>query len=113
MDYNKLTNEELIGLKKEKEKEFRILSFSQFVFYGYTDVALLIEIDQKLKLLDLAKFIAYTCGVTLSDIHGTIKQWNSFMYNRCIKENMLLPMESTFPSTDTVLLEHAMKMEVE
>jgi hypothetical protein len=61
-------------------------------------------------LLGLAKFIAYTCGVNLDDIHGTLKQWNSFMYNRCANENMLLPIESSFPSIDTTLLQHAANM---
>ena len=72
MDYTNLTDEELIGLKAKKKKEFEVLSYDQFIEYGVQDVSLLIELDQKLKLIDLAKFIAFTCGVTMDDIRGTI-----------------------------------------
>jgi len=82
-------------------------SFDKFICYGIQDVIILIDLNNKLKLLDLAKFISYTCGVTLSDIHGTMKQWNSFMYNRCKNEDLLLPLESSFPSNDDFLLKHA------
>jgi len=110
MDYTNLTNEQLIELKTEKKREFETLSYDQFIRYGITDVELLIQIDQKLKLIDLAKFISFTCGVTMDDIRGTIKQWNSYMYNNHLNAGMVLPMEGKFGKTDTVILEHAAKM---
>ena len=110
MDYSKLSNEELLILKKEKEKEFEEVSYSRFIEYGIQDVILLWELDDKLKLLDLAKFISYTCGVNLNNIHGTLLQWNSFMYNRCKDENLILPLESSYPKNDDTLLRHSLTL---
>ena len=84
--------------------------FNTFIEYGIQDVALLIEIDKKLKLIDLAKFISFTCGVTMDNIRGTVVQWNNYMFNNHLNSNMMLPMEGKFGKIDTVLLEHAIKM---
>ena len=87
--------------------EFYREAFDLFIEYGTKDVALLLDLNNKLKLLDLAKFISYSCGVNLSDIHGTMKQWNSFMFNRALNEGLVLPLESHFPDKDMVLPNYA------
>lgn len=80
--------------------------YDNFILYGIQDVALLFELDNKLKLIDLAKYIAYNCGVCLSDVSGTLKQWNSFIYNESINSGFVLPLENTFPENDLVLPKH-------
>jgi len=82
-------------------------NFDLFIEYGVTDVSLLYELDNKLKLIDLAKFIAYHCGVSMDDVRGTIKQWISYVFNEAYKEGNILPLENEFPEKDTVLLEYA------
>lgn len=110
MDYSKLSNEELLKLKDSKKKQFEEAAFSQFIEYGIQDVGLLIEIDQKLKLIDLAKFISYQCGVTMDMIRGTIRQWNSYMFNNHLDKGHVLPLEGNFGKEDTVVMKHALTM---
>lgn len=87
--------------------EFYRKDFNTFIEYGIQDVGLLYELDNKLKLIDLAKYLAYYCGVTMNDVRGTIKQWNSYMFNETAKNGDLLPLNNEFPEKDTVLLEYA------
>ena len=91
--------------------EFYREAFNKFIEYGIRDVELLIEMNQKLKLIDLAQFISYTCGVNMTDIRGTVKQWNNYMYNNHLNNGMILPMEGKFGKTDTVILQHARSMD--
>ena len=103
---NKVQHDEFVDFG-----EFYKQDYNKFIEYGIQDVSLLIEIDRKLKLIDLAKFIAYTCGVTMDDIRGTVKQWNNYMYNNHLNAKMVLPMEGRFGKTDSVILKHASKMD--
>jgi len=80
--------------------------YDNFILYGIQDVALLFELDNKLKLIDLAKYISYNCGVSLSDVSGTLKQWNSFIYNESLNSGYVLPLENAFPENDLVLPKH-------
>jgi len=77
-------------------KDFYQKDLQNFVEYGLKDVQLLVEINKKLKLIELAKFISYTCGVSMPDVMGTVKQWNAFMFNLHKKEREILPLESLF-----------------
>jgi len=84
--------------------EFYKKDFNTFIEYGIKDVNLLVSLDNKLLLLDLAKTIGYICGVTLDDIRGTVKQWNSLMFNTYKEHNMILPLETQFKTNDIELL---------
>lgn len=105
-----------LGVGKVEHDEFTDFgdfyknAFNLFIEYGVKDVELLIELDAKLKLIDLAKYIAYTCGVNFNDVSGTVKQWNSFMYNEFLNVGLVLPVESQFSSKDPTLLMHAANM---
>ena len=85
--------------------EFYINNFNTFIEYGVRDVELLIGLDRKLKLIDLAKMISYETGVTMDMIRGTLAQWNSYMFNNHFKKSHVLPLEGKFDETDTVLLD--------
>lgn len=84
--------------------------FNKFIEYGIQDVILLIELDEKLKLIDLAKTIAYICGVNMDDVRGTVKQWNSYMFNEYLNNNIVLPIENNFDEIDTTIFEHVFAM---
>jgi DNA polymerase elongation subunit (family B) len=88
----------VLGVGKVQKGEYLSLEelylndYDTFVQYGITDVELLIQMDEKLKFIDTAKLIAYTCGVNIYDVFGTLKQWSSFMYNEAMKVNKVLPI---------------------
>jgi len=111
MNLNNLSNRELLKLKEEVKKEFEIKSYDLFIRYGIHDTTILVQLENKIKLIQLAKMISYTCGVNISDVRGTVVQWNTFMYNKYLDEGLLLPLESKFPKIDDTLLIHAMQMD--
>jgi DNA polymerase elongation subunit (family B) len=83
-------------------------NYNLFIEYGIKDVELLIDLENKLKLIELNKIIAYTCGVNYNDVSGTVKQWNSYMYNEYYKEGYILPMKQYFSSDDEYFINWAM-----
>ena len=76
--------------------EFYQKDFNKFYEYGVRDVELMFRLDNKLKLLELAIFIAYMCGVTLDDVKGTLRQWNNYAYNEGLKRNIIFPFKSPY-----------------
>lgn len=98
----------VLGSGKVKHDEYKSLEdlylndFDTFVQYGITDVELLIQIDRKLKFIDTAKLIAYTCGVNVTDVFGTLKQWSSFMYNEAKQYDKILPVSQQYTVDDAI-----------
>jgi len=94
----------------ELELKFKEEAENLFFSYGMKDVDLPYELDNKLKLVDLVKYIAYTCGVSFNEVSGTLKQWNSFVYNEAYKRGFVLPIYNQFNQNDTYFLEKAISM---
>ena len=80
--------------------EFYNNDFNKFFEYGIKDVELLVELDKKLKLLDLCSFISYMTGVCIPDIRGTLKQWNNYVYNEAYKRGIILPLKNPYRKED-------------
>jgi DNA polymerase elongation subunit (family B) len=86
----------------ESMEEFFLTDYDKFMTYGVKDVELLVLLDRKLKFIDTVKMIAYKCGVNLTDVMGTLKQWQSFMYNEAFYINKILPVKQQFNLHDGV-----------
>ena len=80
--------------------EFYNNNFNLFFEYGIKDVQLLVELENKLKLLDLCAFISYMTGVCIPDVRGTLKQWNNYVYNEALKRGIVLPIKSHYKKED-------------
>lgn len=80
--------------------EFYNNNFDLFFEYGIKDVELLVDLERKLKLLDLCSFISYMTGVCIPDIRGTLKQWNNYVYNEAYKRNIILPIKNNYKKQD-------------
>lgn len=80
--------------------EFYNNNFDLFFEYGIKDVQLLVELENKLKLLDLCSFISYMTGVCIPDIRGTLKQWNNYVYNEALKRGIVLPIKNYYRKED-------------
>lgn len=89
--------------------DFYRQDFDKFILYGVRDVELLQLLDNKLKLIDLAKYLAYMCGVTINDVRGTLKQWHSYIFNEAIKQGLVLPLTNKFDQNDTVYIKKAIE----
>jgi len=112
-----VVSEHILGEGKVEHDEFTDFAefynkdFDNFIKYGIKDIELLHQLNLVLKLIDLAKYIAYICGVTMNDVRGTLKQWMTFVYNEAYKDGAILPLKNNFDRTDTTLLEEAIKMD--
>lgn len=94
---NKVTHDEFLSFAEFYQKDFQ-----KFVEYGLKDVELLVMLDNKMKLIQLAQFIAYTCGVCVQNVRGTLAQWQNYMYNEARKRNTILSLENTFKQDDNI-----------
>lgn len=67
--------------------------FKKYVEYGIRDVEILVELDSKLRLLEVAQNIGYLCGVNMNEVLKTLFQWQSLMYNTAIENKLVLPIK--------------------
>lgn len=67
--------------------------FQKFTEYNIRDSLLVKELDDKLKLLDLCKTIAYKANVNFSDALGTVKMWQFYLYREMLNQFMVPPMK--------------------
>jgi len=76
--------------------------FNKFMKYSIRDVEVMIEMDNVLKFIDTTKNIAYTCGVNIDEVFGTLKQWQSFVYNTAIKKKTVVPLEQQYAEKEVI-----------
>ena len=91
------------GYKAGTDEELDQAVFDTFMKYAIRDVEVMLEIDEKSKLLNLAKTIAYLSGVTMDDVKGTLKFWLASMYNDAYKDNVILPLKQQYTEDCTYL----------
>ena len=83
--------------------EFYQKDFQKFCEYGVKDVELLVKLDEKLGLLRLSAYIAYMCGVCISDVRGTLKQWQNKMFNEAFLRGRVLSTECEFRNGSSLM----------
>lgn len=72
-------------------KEFYQKDWNLFVKYNVQDVMLVVELDEKLKLLDLTFTVAYDAKVNFEDVQGQIRVWDVIIYNYLKEQNIVIP----------------------
>ena len=78
------------------------VGYDKFIKYAIRDVEVMLEIDDKIKFIDISKKIAYICGVNVDEVQGTLKQWQSFMYNEAKSQNKILPLEQQYSDSSII-----------
>lgn len=68
--------------------------WQKFIEYNKRDVTLVKKLDDKKKFFDLALTYAYLAKVNLSDVFGTVKYWDVYIYNHLQKKKIAVPPES-------------------
>jgi len=82
IDYSDFT-----GLQDLYERDHQ-----KFIEYNIQDVAIVSNLDNKLKLIDLAMSIAYKTGCNYVDVTSPVKTWDVFMYNVLRDKNIIAPL---------------------
>lgn len=73
----------LHGLYKENHQKF--------IEYNIKDVELIVRMEDKLKLLELALTLAYDTKTNYSDVFAQTRMWDALTYNHLLAKNVVVP----------------------
>lgn len=86
-----------LGKKKLSYDEYENLhqlyrqNFQKFIEYNIQDLNLVLELDDKLKLFELALTIAYDTKSNYTDVFTQTRMWDSLTYCYLLKRNIIVP----------------------
>jgi len=67
------------------------LNFQKFIEYNIKDVELIIKLEDKLKLLELAITLAYDTKCNFEDVFAQTRMWDSLTYSYLFEKNIIVP----------------------
>ena len=72
-------------------KEFYTKNWKKFVDYNIIDVRLVDQLDDKMKLIELAITMAYDAKVNFEDVYSQVRMWDNIIYVYLSKKNIAIP----------------------
>jgi len=72
-------------------KEFYDNDWQKFIEYNIHDVRLVDQLDDKMKLIDLAYTMAYDAKVNYEDIFSQVRMWDNYIYVELLKRKIAIP----------------------
>ena len=67
--------------------------FAKFVEYNYMDVELVVKLEKKLRLLELAVTLAYNAKVNLNDVFSQVRTWDAIIYHHLTDRGIVIPQK--------------------
>jgi DNA polymerase elongation subunit (family B) len=67
------------------------LNFQKFIEYNIKDVELIIKLEDKLKLIELALTLAYDTKCNYEDVFAQTRMWDALTYNRLMQDDIVVP----------------------
>ena len=86
-----------LGEKKASFEGFNTIQdlykkdFNKFIEYNYHDVLLIEKLEKKMKLLQLAVDLTYSCKVNFNDVFSQVRMWDCIIYYHLMKKNIVIP----------------------
>lgn len=75
----------------ESISDFYTKNFQKFIEYNVKDVDLVVRLEDKLRLMELALQIAYSAKVNHNDIFSQVRTWDQIIYHHLVKKNIVIP----------------------
>ena len=72
-------------------KEFYEKDWQKFIDYNIHDVRLVDQLDDKMKLIDLAFTMAYDAKVNYEDVFSQVRMWDNYIYCELNKRKIAIP----------------------
>ena len=72
-------------------KEFYENDWQKFIEYNIHDVRLVDQLDDKMKLLELAFTMAYDAKVNYEDVFSQVRMWDNYIYVELLKRKVAIP----------------------
>ena len=66
-------------------------NYEKFIEYNIKDVQLIVKLEDKLKLLELALTLAYDTKTNYDDVFAQTRMWDSLIYNKLITKKIVVP----------------------
>jgi DNA polymerase elongation subunit (family B) len=63
----------------------------KFIDYNIKDVELVVKLEDKLKLIELAISLAYDSHVNFDDVFSQTRMWDSIIYGNLLAKNIIIP----------------------
>jgi DNA polymerase elongation subunit (family B) len=71
--------------------DFYRRDFQRFVEYNVRDVDLVVGLENKLRLIELALGLAYSSRTNYGDVFTQVRMWDSIIYNYLLQRNTIIP----------------------
>jgi DNA polymerase elongation subunit (family B) len=72
-------------------KDFYTKDWQKFIDYNIRDVELVDQLEDKMKLIELALTMAYDAKVNFNDIFFQVRTWDAIIFNYLKKKNIVIP----------------------
>jgi DNA polymerase elongation subunit (family B) len=95
-----------LGQKKLDHSEFNTFrdfytkGWDKFVRYNIIDVELVDQLEDKMKLIELALTMAYDAKVNYADVFYQVRMWDTIIYNHLKKRNIVIPSKDKSEKND-------------
>jgi DNA polymerase elongation subunit (family B) len=66
-------------------------NYQKFIEYNIVDVRLVEELEEKLKLIELALTLAYDSKTNYTDVFTQVTMWDILIYNHLKEQNIIIP----------------------
>jgi DNA polymerase elongation subunit (family B) len=76
------------------------LNYQKFIEYNIHDVRLILRLDDKLKLFELALTLAYDTKSNYEDIFTQTRMWDALTYNNLLEKNIIVPPSAKASGAD-------------
>jgi DNA polymerase elongation subunit (family B) len=67
------------------------LNYQKFIEYNIKDVELIVKLEDKLKLIELALTLAYDTKTNFEDVFAQTRMWDSLIYDYLISKKVVVP----------------------
>ena len=71
------------------------LNYQKFIEYNIKDVELILKLEDKLKLIELALTLAYDTKSNFNDVFAQTRMWDAIIYNYLLERNIVVPPNET------------------
>tara|TARA_Y100001938_G_scaffold141406_1_gene211073 strand:- start:2232 stop:4544 length:2313 start_codon:yes stop_codon:yes gene_type:complete len=78
----------------ENMAEFYKKDFDKFIRYNHKDTELIVRLEEKMKLMELAVALAYSAKVNFVDVYSQVRTWDQIIYHYLSEQNIVIPMKS-------------------
>ena len=71
------------------------LNYQKFIEYNIVDVELIVELEAKLKLIELSLTLSYDTKSNYGDVFTQTRMWDAIIYNYLLERNIVVPPNIT------------------